>query len=300
MGRHDGISLFRPSEPSPGAVGELFFPEGGDSPGSHLFQRGFIINGVAFQFFHDAVMEGLVLDVPGIQAAMAFQRRSGIQAELLERVRHDEGGEEAVERLFHAAIGVFRQIGQGLHHAEGDAGGDLDDQFAFLPAPLLRQGNGKCLFLFSGEHCGAFRMELLHAVHQYGEVHLHGVSGRASRCFHGDGGGSLPDGGSPPVDDCLPLGRNVHFPHGGIIRICGKPLHGRIVSREKFQAPVFQGNGNAGADSLSRPVADQGAEHHDVFFHKEARGLHADHEVLRGQEFRGSLPNLQSGGDDPG
>lgn len=90
-------------------------------------------------------MEGLVPDVPGIQAAMAFQRRSGIQAELLERVRHDEGGEEAVERLFHAAIGVFRQIGQGLHHAEGDAGGDLDDQFAFLPAPLLRQGNGKCL-----------------------------------------------------------------------------------------------------------------------------------------------------------
>ena len=55
-----------------------------------------------------------------------------------------------------------------------------------------------------------------------------------------------------------------------------------------------------GADILSRPVADQGAEHHDVFFHKEARGLHTDHEVLRGQEFRGSLPNLQSGGDDPG
>ena len=27
VGRHDGISLFRPSEPSPGAVGELFFPE---------------------------------------------------------------------------------------------------------------------------------------------------------------------------------------------------------------------------------------------------------------------------------
>ena len=81
---------------------------------------------------------------------------------------------------------------------------------------------------------------------------------------------------------------------------CGKPLHGRSVSREKFQAPVFQGNGNAGADILSRPVADQGAEHHDVFFHKEARGLHTDHEVLRGQEFRGSLPNLQSGGDDPG
>ena len=61
-----------------------------------------------------------------------------------------------------------------------------------------------------------------------------------------------------------------------------------------------QGNGNAGADVFVRPVADQGAEHHDIFFHKEARGLHADHEVLCGQEFRGSLPHLQSGGDDPG
>lgn len=97
-----------------------------------------------------------------------------------------------------------------------------------------------------------------------------------------------------------PWAGNVHFPHGGIVRICGEPLYGQSVSREKFQATVFQGNGNAGADGLVRPVADQGAEHHYVFFHKEARGLHADHEVLRGQEFRGSLPYLQSGGDGPG
>lgn len=178
MGRHDGVPFAGSSEPSPGAVGELFLPEGGDSPGGHLLQRGFIINGVAFQLLHDAVMEGLVPDVPGIQIAMACQRRSGIQAELLERVHDDESGQETVKRLFHAAVGVFRQIRQSFHHAEGDAGGDLDDQFAFLPAPLLRQGNGERLFLFSGEHCGAFRMELLHAVHQYGKVHLHGVSGR--------------------------------------------------------------------------------------------------------------------------
>ena len=300
MGRHDGVSLAGSSEPSPGTVGKLLLPEGGDSLGGHLLQRGFIINGVAFQLLHDAVMEGLVLDGLGIQIAVAFQRRAGIQAELLERVRHDESGQEAVERLFHAAIGVFRQVGQGFHHAEGDAGGNLDDQLAFLPAPLLRQGNGEFLLLFSGKHHGAPRMELLHAMHQHGEVHLHGVSGGAGRRLHGDGGGSLPDGGGPPVDDCLPLGGNVHFPHGGIVRICGEPLYGRSVSREKFQATVFQGNGNAGADGLVRPVADQGAEHHYVFFHKEARGLHADHEVLRGQEFRGSLPYLQSGGDGPG
>lgn len=112
--------------------------------------------------------------------------------------------------------------------------------------------------------------------------------------------GSLPAGRGPPVHGHLPLGGNGYFPYGGVVRSGSQSVQGGGIAGHQAQAVVFQGDGNAGLHVLVRPVADDGTEHDDVLFHEEAGRLHADHEVLRRQEFRGSLPYLQGGGDHPG
>ena len=46
-----------------------------------------------------------------------------INPQLFERIAGNHGGQEAIQRLLRAAVGIVQQVGDGIQHGHGQGGG---------------------------------------------------------------------------------------------------------------------------------------------------------------------------------
>ncbi len=85
----------------------------------HSLHFVLIEDGVALEAFPALGALLVVADLGGVEVGAFLLNVLQVELHPLERALGDHGGQEAVERLLGAAVGILDQVGQGVHHRAG-------------------------------------------------------------------------------------------------------------------------------------------------------------------------------------
>ena len=80
---------------------------------------------------------GGVADFLGVEVGALLLDRFEVELHSQQRLLRDDGGQEAVERLLGAAVGIIDEVGQGVDHRAGQRRRVADFEPRLLGAPLL-------------------------------------------------------------------------------------------------------------------------------------------------------------------
>ena len=283
------------AEPAPAAVGALHAGQAADAVLHHLVEGGLVEDRlldpgggaahVAAGVGPVSGARGVVADLLRVEVGPLLLDFLEVQPHLQEDLLRDDRGQEAVERLLGAAVGIIRQVRQRVHHRAGERGRPAD----FEPRLLRPAFDGdadrdeRALLLRPDDSGEALGLE--HAVDVHEELHLHRVGFLVGERLHADDGLAGLGGLDAPVHALL----------GG--RLDGDGLRERVVHRAEAVARKLERH--ADPFLLLEEVMDVRGEDNFVLLDEEARGLEAQDEVLGSDNFGGGLADAGAGAHRP-
>ena len=226
-----------------------------------------------------------VAQLLGVEVGVLLVDRLQVDAQVDQDLLGDDRGQEPVEGLLGAAVGIVGEIGQGVHQGAGQGG-----RVPHLEPRLLRLALGGDaeddlgLVLIGPDRAGE-GFDLEHPVDIGRESHLRRVRLLVGDRLHADDGLALVRDLHPPVDPVLRAGVDFHGPRGVVHRLEHAALElehdlDRLLGLEL--------------------VVDVGREHDLILLDEEARGLKPDEQILGGDDLGLALADAGSRAHGPG
>ena len=194
-------------------------------------------------------------------------------------------GQEPVQGLLGAAVGIIGEVGQGVDQGAGQGGRVPHLEPRLLRLALGRDAEDDLGLLLIGPDRAGEGLHLEHAVHIGREGHLGRVRFFVGQRLHPDDGLAFVGDLHPPVDPVLRAGGDLD----GL---------GRLVQRLEHAA--FELEHDLNRLLRLELVVDVGREHDLVLLDEEPRRLEPDEQVLGGDDLGLALADPGSRAHGPG
>ena len=252
-------TVFTPAaEPAPAAVGQLHLDQRGHPFAHHLVERFTLENRVAFESLPLLRALAVVADLLRIQIGAFVPDLLQIEVHLDQDLLRDHRGQEAVECLLGAAVGIVGQERQRIDHRAGQRGRIAHFQATLLHTTLRRHCDAHARARLVGAYGSRPRVHLEQPVDEARDFDFHGIRFFIGERLHPHHRQPFPADTHAPIDAPLAIGRH-------------HDLHRRLVQRLDLFAGQFQ----HGRHGLVRGqiVVDVGRQDGFILLHQESRRL---------------------------
>lgn len=234
--------------------------------------------------FHCFALGG-VAELLGVEVGPLVADGFEVELHLQKDFLGDDGGQEAVEGLLGAAIGVARQVRQGVDHRPGEGRGEAGFEAGLVGPALGGDGEGDAAGVVVGAEGPGEGLGFEHAVDVDREGHLHGVRLFVGEGLHADDGLAFAGDFDAPVDSLLAVG----FQFERLRRIA-----------ERFESASFEFEDSLDRLRRSEIVMDVRREDDFVGFDEEPRSLQAKEQVLLRGDHGGGFADAAAAAEGPG